>query len=88
MMKKEDYKALTKQEIKVLTYINTHYSKKIRFKLDVNKIAEACDLNTMQTKEMLERFKEKKLIKKSNSTFYYIGEAAIELLFEVIGNSI
>jgi len=87
-MMKEDYKALTQQEINVLTYINTHYSKKIRFKLDVNKIAEACDLNTMQTKEMLERFKDKKLIKKSNSTFYYMGEAAIELLIEVIGNSI
>ena len=85
LTEKEARLGLTEKEVKVLSYINDHYSKKFALKIDVEKIAEACDLNPLHVKEMLERFKEKKLIKKSNNAFYFVIEAAIEVLFEILG---
>ena len=85
-MNEEYLKNLTENEKQVLQHINNHYAKRIGIRLNVKKIAHACNLNETQVREMLESFKEKKLIKKSSKGFFYVGDIVLELLLEGIGH--
>lgn len=78
---------LTSQEIAVLKFINETYNKKLRLKMNASDIANNLDMNTLQVDEMLERFKEKGLIKKKKGRFFWLGEFALDIIIEILGSS-
>jgi len=78
---------LTNKEKAVLSHINETHGQSLRFRINVRKVAGACELSEMHTEEILERLKEKGLIKKRRGRFYWLGELTLEMLLEVIANS-
>ena len=75
---------LTTKEIEVLKYINEVHNTKLRFKINTVVIAEEFQLNELQLREMLQRFKEKGLVKKNRKGLYLVGEIMLEVIGEVI----
>lgn len=78
---------LTKKELDVLNYINETNLKKYRFKINTTSIADHFSMSETHAQEMVERFKEKGLIKKKKNS-YSFAQVALEVLAEGIFSSL
>ena len=77
---------LSTQEKQVLNYLNEKQSNTRFIKINTKKIAAHFEISETHVQEMIERFKEKGLIKKDRNR-YVLGEVVLEILTEGIFSS-